>query len=603
MQPVPGAPQADVHDAMPENDVLPSDPDVSVNDLTEELGHREHVDEYDPSTALEHEKHWSLLILEGILGLFFFLLPAVIVSLSGGFEEYSLVAQKGPSGLGAFREFQRWCIFLGVAYFIIVTTELVFRWLPWLIFKFLGWMGKELTRGERTAIWCLRYASHYLGMVAALFLIFNWAELLLYESSTNLAARQVFSRLDWKQRVKAYELMQGERIESFLAATFMFVLCLALEKYLVAAIHASFHRLALEPRIEALNKKFVVLAHLYRQCVQQHSRISRQGEESTPEEDAKLTGHLTSISATKSKAVSKTIFGVLCPAERNYITAHDFRPFFSSSDYEEAFNFFDSSRKGQMNRFSLKKAIAAIYDERIRVMKTIIANRHIINKLDYVLATIASIFGALFALIVFNHKGYGWVTSLGTFILGFSFLFQTTVARVFDTFLFVFVEHAYDVADNVVVDNERLSAHEIEIFTTIFVRNDGVIVYSPNSTLKGKTIYNKQRMRSEMDEIFFAVSADAAVEKIIKMRSKITDYLTETINEFTGVVAVSKMYFRETDAKNRVYFKVEPKYRPREDDLRSDQFLRERRANLLERFHLICEDLQLEATLENPIEA
>jgi len=268
------------------------------------------------------------------------------------------------------------------------------------------------------------------------------------------------------------------------------------------------------------------------------------------------------------------------------------KPFLPAGQHVSAFRVLDTNRKDELDKNDFRSAVLAIYEERYQLAHSIIANDRIVGKLDWTLLVIFGLLGLLFALVVYNHQGYSWVASMSTFILGFSFLFQTTMTKVFDTFLFVFVEHAYDVSDNVLIDGERLLVQQVEIFTTVFERNDGTILYSPNASLKGKTIYNKQRMASEQDEVYATFDAATGMGKLIKARARLGDYLTETYNEFTGTVSVNVL---RLDKDGKAKIKVEAKYRPKEDSYRSDEQLRARREELERKVKEICTDLTIDS--------
>ena len=545
------------------------------------------------------------LLLETCLIPLLICIPAWLITWGFAYEHYDFHLVKGPAGLNHLREFERWCYFFAVIFFLVGASEWIFRTLPWIVTRLCTWADKKLTRHEQTAIRCLRYAESYLGLALAALLIVRWAEYFLYTPSADLSARQVFSRLSFDQRAKADELLLGGKLELALLAAFVFAACLAVEKYLVAMIHESFHRIALAPRIAACNAKFTVLSQLYRAKQPTKATLSTASLRSAKADDELADVRLAEdrginlSSQGRARAVARSIFKSLCPADRDYVVAADFRPYFPPGEHERAFQIFDVNRKAELDRSEFRSAVIAIYEERFRTASALIANGHIVRKLDWTLLCFFGFLGLLLALVLYNSASYSWISSMGTFILGFSFLFQTTVARVWDTFLFVFIEHAYDVNDNVLIDGEKLLVAEIEIFTTISHRNDGLIVYSPNSVLKGKTIYNKQRVRTEGDEIVFITAGDTGIEKLTQLRSRLTDYMTETVSEFTGAVAVKVLRFGGEAPARRAMIKVEIRYRPKDDELRSDLSLHARRAGLLEKFNAICAEMDFDVTVED----
>lgn len=598
-----------------DNDQLPSDPDqlqAQPNDNDEGNGGRVPSSSLtDAPPLIKKRPCWVRLAAESVTLPLLMLIPMIFLRMCFDYPLYPLNTIKGPAGLNEFRELERWSFFFAVSFFSIVAGQLLFRTLPWAINRICETMKRRLTVHEETAIACLSYAANYLGAALAILVIVHWAEYILYTPSEDLAARQLFSKLSSRDRVMAHDLLLGGRFESTLMAALVFVFILATEKYIVAIFQESFHRIALAPRIASCNAKFNVLGRLYRVRNPTRSTLStitltslhaggRGGEtdELAPTRLAEDKG-IDLSSVQRARSVARSIYKTLCPADRDYITSADFRPYFTIGEHEEAFQIFDVNRKGELDRSDFREAVEGIYAERFRTASALIANGDIVKKLDWTLLVVFSFFGGLLAMCMYNSGTFSWISSLGAFLLGFSFLFQTTVTKIFDTFLFVFVEHPYDVSDNVIVDGEKLMVRKIEVFTTIFKRHDGLAVYWPNSALKGKPIYNSQRRRSETDSIQFTISSTADIQKLTELRSKLTNHLTETFNEFTGDVVLDVEKFEGEGAGRKAWVQAAIKYRPREDDLRSDLTLHKRRAEVLDKFNALCSELGLAVTIES----
>lgn len=598
----------------PEDERLPNNPDqLPSTPAEQDSGLRVPSSKLaDPPPLIDKQPRIYRLIAEAIVLPLLMLLPIFFLRMCFDYPLYPLSKVKGPAGLNEFRELERWSFFLAVSFFLVCAGQLLFRMLPQLIHRGCDVMKRRLTAHEATAVACLRYAASYLGAALAILVVVQWAEYILYTPSEDIAARQIFSHLNMRDRAAAKDILLGGRLESMLVAILVFVFILAIEKYIVAMFQESFHRIALAPRIVSCNAKFNVLTRLYRarhptrttlstatlSSLHAGGRNGKEADEVAPTRLAEDKG-IDLSSAQRAHAVARSIFKTLCPANRDYLTSADFRPYFALGEHDEAFRVFDVNRKGMLSRNDFRVAVESIYEERFRTASALIANSNIVKKLDWTLLVVFSLFGGLLALCIYNSGTFSWVSSLGAFLLGFSFLFQTTVTRIFDTFLFVFVEHPYDVSDNVIVDNERLVVREIEVFTTIFKRHDGVTVYSPNSALKSKTIYNRQRRRVETDSIAFTLASTEAIKRITQLRTRLIDYLTETSNEFTGDLSLDVEKFEGEGAGRRAWVRAEIRYRPREDDLRSDLTLHKRRADVLEKFNAICSELDLDVAIEN----
>ena len=101
------------------------------------------------------------------------------------------------------------------------------------------------------------------------------------------------------------------------------------------------------------------------------------------------------------------------------------------------------------------------------------------------------------------------------------FMFQNMCKTIFESIIFVFVMHPFDVGDRCVVDGVQMVVEEMNILTTVFLRFDNEKVYYPNSVLLTKPISNFRRSPDMADNVEFCIDVATSADDIAAMRKAI----------------------------------------------------------------------------------
>ncbi|KAG1359131.1 mechanosensitive ion channel protein 10 [Cocos nucifera] len=96
---------------------------------------------------------------------------------------------------------------------------------------------------------------------------------------------------------------------------------------------------------------------------------------------------------------------------------------------------------------------------------------------------------------------------------------------IFESIIFVFVMHPFDVGDRCVIDGVQMIVEEMNILTTVFLRYDNEKIYYPNAVLLTKPISNFYRSPDMGDTIEFSIDVSTPVETVATLRKSIQAYL------------------------------------------------------------------------------
>ncbi|KAH9454007.1 hypothetical protein Pst134EA_013111 [Puccinia striiformis f. sp. tritici] len=271
-------------------------------------------------------------------------------------------------------------------------------------------------------------------------------------------------------------------------------------------------------------------------------------------EDSAASGVLSSTHSAKKLA--KKLFAGLDQDRGGVITQNEIEPYFKTvSEAAKAFKLFDKDGNGDIDRKEMRNAVVRIYRERRELASSLKNMSSAVSKLDAVLITIASVLTIFFGIFILDPQGASArLMPMATIILGFSFIFGNAAKNLFESMLFIFSIHPYDVGDMVSIDDKEMVVMEFGLFSTTFVHLDGKMVVAPNSQLIGKKhIVNIRRSGPMSDKTSVMVGFDTPLEVLHEFRARLRQYVAKHDREWTGVANVNIDYMSN---QNLIQLKV-----------------------------------------------
>eukprot|EP00884_Botryococcus_braunii_P003244 jgi/Botrbrau1/12920/Bobra.92_1s0001.2 len=237
------------------------------------------------------------------------------------------------------------------------------------------------------------------------------------------------------------------------------------------------------------------------------------------------------------------------------VTLQDLEYFFEPTEAKEAMKAFDIDGSGNISLAELQRSVEEIYTARTHLAATLNDTRTIVGKLERLLGVCIHILFTFFYMIIWNvNLSQIWLT-ISSLLLSFVFVFGNSIRTIYESALFLFVVHPFDVGDQVLVgpNTDHCTVQEIALLNTTLVKWDGSKIICPNQKLWAESLVNLTHSGNKGDtyKVKLDINTDPNVYEMV--RRAVKAHVTKEKKDFTGECSVN---LKESDDPMKVNMAV-----------------------------------------------
>ncbi|KAE9618514.1 putative mechanosensitive ion channel MscS, LSM domain-containing protein [Lupinus albus] len=297
-------------------------------------------------------------------------------------------------------------------------------------------------------------------------------------------------------------------------------------------------------------------------------------------------------SENEAKAAAKKIFQNVVGHGCRYIRLDDLMHFMREDEAEKTLSLFEgASDSGKISKSALKNWVVHAFRERRALALTLNDTKTAVNKLHRMLNFLVILIIVIIWLLILGITTTKFFLFVSSQVVLVAFIFGNTCKTIFESIIFLFVLHPFDVGDRCEIDGVQMVVEEMNILTTIFLRYDNQKILIPNSVLATKAINNFYRSPDMGDAIEFCIHISTPIENISAVKHRIQSYID---NKKEHWYASPLIVFRDCEQLNMVRLAIWPTHKMNFQDM-GERFVR--RSLLIEEMIKIFQELDLQYRL------
>eukprot|EP00891_Asterochloris_glomerata_P001949 jgi/Astpho2/1949/gw1.00038.393.1_t len=137
-------------------------------------------------------------------------------------------------------------------------------------------------------------------------------------------------------------------------------------------------------------------------------------------------------------------------------------------------------------------------------------------------------------LIIFDVDITKVWLSFSSIFLAFTFVFGNSLRNLYESIVFLFVIHPYDVGDALFINTEWSMVEEIALQYTMVQRYDGVRIWWPNHVLCNGAVMNISRSGFRWESYKLLVDISTPAEVLTAVEEAASAHFKANPTEFTG---------------------------------------------------------------------
>ncbi|KAJ4882980.1 Mechanosensitive ion channel protein 10 [Raphanus sativus] len=250
-------------------------------------------------------------------------------------------------------------------------------------------------------------------------------------------------------------------------------------------------------------------------------------------EKGEITSEMEALAAAYH--VFRNVAQPLC----SYIEEEDLLRFMIKEEVDLVFPLFDGAAEtGRITRKAFTEWVVKVYTSRKALAHSLNDTKTAVKQLNKLVTAILIVITIVIWLLLLEVATTKVLLFFSTQLVALAFIIGSTCKNLFESIVFVFVMHPFDVGDRCVVDGVPMLVEEMNLLTTVFLKLDNEKVYYPNSVLATKPISNYFRSPDMGETVEFSIAFSTPVSKIAHLKERIAEYLEQNPQHWSPIHTV-----------------------------------------------------------------
>ncbi|ESQ41965.1 hypothetical protein EUTSA_v10015373mg [Eutrema salsugineum] len=237
--------------------------------------------------------------------------------------------------------------------------------------------------------------------------------------------------------------------------------------------------------------------------------------------DKEITNDMEAVAAAYD------IFNNVAQPNSCYIEEDDLLRFMIKEEVDLVLPLIEGGETGKITRGAFTEWVIKVYTSRKALGHSLNDTKTAVKQVDKLLTGVFTVITFVIWLVLLDIATTKLLVVFSSQFVGLAFMIGSTCKNIFESFVFVFVMHPYDVGDRCVIDGVLLLVEEIHLLTTVFLKIDNEKVFYPNAVLVSKPISNYYRSPDMGDFVEFSIAFSTPAAKIATLKEKIAEYLVQ----------------------------------------------------------------------------
>lgn len=220
------------------------------------------------------------------------------------------------------------------------------------------------------------------------------------------------------------------------------------------------------------------------------------------------------------------------------LVAQDLEVILTPKDAKRFFELIDKDGNGDLTQKEIIDSFQQVYIERENLAQSLTASDDLISRLHGLgMMLVVAVTGAL-CLPIFQLGLVSSIFSLVAFLTAAKSFLEGTILAIFDTIIFIFVSHPFDVGDTVLLDGQKFNVKRIGWWSSVFYGEGKCVTYLYNSALNGMYITNFRRSGPQAQEFCMDIHMDTSPELLEQLEERLNVFLESNPRDFIAPVTI-----------------------------------------------------------------